>query len=202
MTRIGLIIGSTRPHRRGEDVARWALDLAQQRGDASFDLIDLRDHDLPHYDEPLPPVTGRYQHAHTRRWAERIGSFDGFVIVTPEYNHSAPGVLTDALAYLYAEWANKAVGFVSYGGHGGVRAVEHLRAIAGELNMADVRAQVALSFATDFEHHRVLKPAPHQTRVLHTMLDQVIAWTNALSPMRQVATVTHPPVALLEVSTR
>ena len=184
MTRIGVILGSTRPNRRGEQVARWALDLAARRDDAEFDLIDLRDFPLPHLDEGLPPSLGQYQNDHTRRWAETIARFDGFVIVTPEYNHSTSGVLKNAMDYLFAEWNNKAVGFISYGAHGGVRAVEHLRVMAGELMMADVRAQVVLPFATEFENYREFKPGDNQAPALTAMLDQLIAWSEALAPMR------------------
>jgi NAD(P)H-dependent FMN reductase len=127
MATIGIIIGSTRPNRRGEQVAAWVHQEASRRGDAKYELVDLRDYPLPHLDEPMPASSGQYQHDHTREWAARIDSLDGFVIVTPEYNHSVPGVLKNAIDYLYAEWNDKAVGFVSYGGAGGVRAVEHLR---------------------------------------------------------------------------
>ena len=122
MTKIGIILGSTRPNRNGEQVARWVYDIASRREDAEFELVDLRDYPLPHLDEPLPPSMGQYQGEHTRRWAEKIASFDGFVIVTPEYNHGTSGVLKNAIDYLYAEWNNKAVGFVSYGAVGGARA--------------------------------------------------------------------------------
>ena len=126
MTRIGIILGSTRPNRNGEQVAKWVYDVASRRGDAEFELVDLRDYPLPHLDEPLPPSMGQYHNEHTRQWADKIASFDGFVIVTPEYNHSTSGVLKNAIDYLYAEWNNKAVGFVSYGAVGGARAAEHL----------------------------------------------------------------------------
>ena len=113
-------------------------------------------------DGPVPATT------HTKEWAEKIASFDGFVIVTPEYNHGTSGVLKNAIDFLYAEWNNKAVGFVSYGAVGGARAVEHLRLVAGELQMADVRQQVALSLITEFENFSVFKPGdytwPRSTR--------------------------------------
>ncbi|MEV7084814.1 NAD(P)H-dependent oxidoreductase [Streptomyces sp. NPDC093085] len=184
MTRIGIILGSTRPNRNGEPVAHWALELASKRTDAEFELVDLRDFPLPHLDEAMPPSFGQYQHEHTRRWAEKIASFDGFVVVTPEYNHSTTGVLKNAIDYLFAEWNNKAIGFISYGPHGGVRAVEHLRVMAGELKMADVRAQVVLPFATEFENYRTFKPGDYNLPVLTDLLDQVIAWSEALAPLR------------------
>jgi NAD(P)H-dependent FMN reductase len=184
MTTIGIILGSTRPNRNGEQVAKWVLEVASSRDDAEFELVDLRDYPLPHLDEPLPPSLGQYQNDHTKEWADKIASFDGFVIVTPEYNHSTSGVLKNAIDYLYAEWNNKAVGFVSYGAVGGARAAEHLRLVAAELQMADVRQQVALSLITEFENYSVFKPGDYNVPALNTMLDQVVAWSNALAPLR------------------
>ena len=187
MTRIGIILGSTRPNRNGEQVAKWVYETAALRSDADFELIDLRDYPLPHLDEPLPPSMGQYQNDHTKEWSDKIASFDGFVIVTPEYNHSTSGVLKNAIDYLYAEWNNKAVGFVSYGAVGGARAAEQLRLISGELQMADVRQQVALSLLTDFENYSVFKPSAYHVAALNTLLDQVVAWSSALAPLREPA---------------
>src|SRR6478609_4214167 len=187
MFKIGVILGSTRPNRSGEQVAMWVHDLASRRSDAEFELIDLRDYPLPHLDEPLPPSLGQYQNEHTKAWADKIASFDGYVIVTPEYNHGTSGVLKNAIDYLYAEWNNKAVGFVSYGSVGGARAAEHLRLVAGELQMADVRQQVALSLITEFENFSVFKPGDYNVDALQTLFDQVIAWSTALAPLRKTA---------------
>jgi NAD(P)H-dependent FMN reductase len=187
VTRIGIILGSTRPNRNGEQVAKWVYDIASRRSDAEFELVDLRDYPLPHLDEPLPPSLGQYQNEHTKQWADKIASFDGFVFVTPEYNHSTSGVLKNAIDYLYAEWNNKAAGFVSYGAVGGARAAEHLRLVAGELQMADVRQQVALSLLTEFENFSVFKPGDYNRAALDTLLDQVVAWSTALAPLRQPA---------------
>jgi NAD(P)H-dependent FMN reductase len=184
MIKLGIILGSTRPGRNGEQVAKWVYDIASRRHDAQFELVDLLDYPLPHLDEPLPPSFGNYQNEHTKQWASKIASFDGFVIVTPEYNHGTSGVLKNAMDYLYAEWNNKAVGFVSYGAVGGARAAEHLRLVAGELQMADVRQQVALSLLTEFENFSVFKPAEYNVAALNTMLDQLVAWTTALAPLR------------------
>lgn len=184
MPRIGIIIGSTRPGRNGEQVGQWVHRLASQRADATFELIDLADHPLPHLDEPVSPVLGNYQNAHTKEWAQVISAYDGFVIVTPEYNHSTSGVLKNAIDYLYAEWNNKAVGFVSYGAVGGVRAVEHLRLVAGELKMADVKTNVALSMFDDFEEFSRFAPSERQVAALTRMLDEVVLWTNSLAPLR------------------
>jgi NAD(P)H-dependent FMN reductase len=184
VTRIGIIVGSTRPGRNGLGVAEWVYDIASQRDDAEFELVDLIDYPLPHLDEPVPPMFGQYTQGHTRVWAGKVASFDGFVIVTPEYNHSTSGVLKNAIDYLYREWNNKAVGFVSYGGAGGVRAVEHLRLVAGELQLADVRAQLTLSLMTEFEGMRTFTRGEHLVAPLHAVLDQVVAWSKALEPLR------------------
>ena len=156
MTRIGIILGSTRPNRNGEQVAKWVYEIAARRSDAEFELVDLRDYPLPHLDEPLSPMLGQYQNEHTRQWADKIDSFDGFV---------------------------------SYGGVGGARAAEHLRLVVGELQMADVRQQVALSLLTEFENFSVFKPSDYNKAALNTLLDQVIAWSTALAHLRQPAAV-------------
>ena len=184
MTRIAIIIGSTRPGRIGEAVARWVFDIAKQRDDAKYELVDIADYHLPHLDEAMPPAFGQYSHPHTKAWAATIASYDGFVFVTPEYNHSTSGALKNAIDFLFAEWNNKAAGFVSYGAVGGARAVEHLRLVMGELMVADVRNQVALSLHTDFENYSRPTPAPHQVEAVGAVLDQVVAWSKALETLR------------------
>jgi NAD(P)H-dependent FMN reductase len=185
MIRIAILLGSTRPGRNGEAVARWVHDIASRRDDATYELIDIAEQGLPLLDEPVPPSQGKYSQPHTRAWAEKIASFDGFVFVTPEYNHGTSAALKNAIDFLYAEWNNKAAGFVGYGSAGGTRAVEHLRLVMGELQVADVRAQVALSLFTDFEKFSTFKPAAHQEKAVNTMLDQLVAWSGALQALRQ-----------------
>lgn len=188
MTKIAIICGSTRPGRNGDAVARWVKDVASARTDAEFDLIDLAQVALPLLDEPMPPSLGIYSQQHTLDWAATISRFDGFVVVTAEYNHSIPAALKNALDYLYAEWNNKAAGFVSYGTtSGGTRAVEHLRLVMAELQVATVRDQVALSVLTDFENYTTFNPAPHHAAMLSGLLDQVVAWSEALSTLRVAA---------------
>src|SRR5581483_7951602 len=124
LTRIAILVGSTRPGRNGEAVARWVYDRAVQREDATFEVVDIAKQDLPFLDEPAPAaLDSDYRMEHTRRWSETIASFDGYVFVTPEYNHSLCGALKNAIDFLYVEWHNKAAGFVGYGLNGGVRAV-------------------------------------------------------------------------------
>ncbi|SDP81612.1 NAD(P)H-dependent FMN reductase [Arthrobacter sp. ok909] len=184
MIRIAIVLGSTRPGRLGQAVADWVASRASERGDATFEVLDVADFSLPILDEPLPPSFGRYSHPHTKAWSEAVDGFDGYIFVTGEYNHSIPGALKNALDYLYKEWNNKAAGFVSYGSSGGIRAVEHLRGVAGELQMADVRAQVALPFATEFENYRTLIPTAATEKTLQILFDQVIAWAGALKVLR------------------
>lgn len=184
MIRIGIIIGSTRPGRVGESVAKWVHELAVKRGDAEYELVDLKDFDLPLLDEPMLPSLGQYTKEHTKRWAAKIATLDAFIFVTPEYNHATSGALKNAIDFVYKEWNNKAAGFVGYGSTGGVRAVENLRLIMGEIQVADVRNQVALSLFTDFENFKVFKPAALHEKSLAGMLEQLVPWAKALKTLR------------------
>jgi 2-polyprenyl-6-methoxyphenol hydroxylase-like FAD-dependent oxidoreductase len=184
---IAVVLASTRPGRVGAAVARWVLDEAATRTDARFELVDLAEADLPPIDEPLPPALGRYTHPHTTAWADTVARYDGYVFVTPEYNHGVPGALKNALDRVYAEWNNKAAAFVSYGHDGGVRAVEQLRVVMASLQIADVSAQVSLDLRADFANHRDFAPADHQRVALAKTLDQLVTWASALAPLRAAA---------------
>ena len=185
MLNVGIIIGSTRPGRKAEGVARWVHAIASKRSDASYEVVDIADYNLPHLDEPMPPSMIQYSKPHTKVWAKKIESLDAFVFVTPEYNHSTSGALKNAIDFLFREWNDKAAGFVGYGAAGGTRAVEHLRLVLGELKVADVRAQVALSLFTDFEQFTHFKPSPHQEGSVNAMLDDLLPWAEALRDLRQ-----------------
>jgi len=180
---IAIVLGSTRPGRQAEIVGRWVHEHASAREDAMFDVVDVAEYDLPHLDESMPPMMGIYEQPHTRAWAETIAAYDGYVFVTPEYNHSTSGALKNAIDFLFAEWNDKACGFVSYGVQGGQRAVEHLRLVAGELKLADVRSQVALTLGTDVVDGRVAADE-RQHRTLDRMLDELTTWARALAPTR------------------
>jgi NAD(P)H-dependent FMN reductase len=184
MTKIAIILGSTRPQRIGEQVASWVNGIATSRGDAEYELIDLRDHPLPHFDEPLSPFQGQYQNEHTLAWARTIDAFDGYVFVSPEYNGHTSGVLKNAIDYLHAEWMNKSVGLVTYGIAGGAGAAGQLRKVCGQLGMADVSKHVLLSVHTDFENFTVFRPNGYAEVTLAGLLDQVVAWSTALAPLR------------------
>jgi NAD(P)H-dependent FMN reductase len=185
MLKIAIIIGSTRPGRNGEAVAKWVYEVAEKRSDAEFELVDIKDFDLPLLDEPMPPVMGQYSKPHTKVWAAKIDSFDGYVFVTPEYNHGTSGALKNAIDFLFAEWNNKAAGFVSYGGASGARAVEQLRLNLAEVQMATVRLQVLFSMYTDFENFSVFKPDSRKETSVNEMLDQLVAWGGALKTLRK-----------------
>lgn len=190
-TRIAVIAGSTRPNRRSHLVAEWARDRAAQTlGDsAEVSVLDLADFALPLLDEPVAAAVGDYTRTHTARWARAIDEFDGFIFVTPEYNHSMPAALKNAIDFLYAEWNDKAAGFVSYGLDGGVRAVEHLRTTLAEVKVACVRSHVALRLTDDFDLESMIepgtvRPGPRADAVLDRMVDELLAWSTALAPLR------------------
>ncbi|MGA4544955.1 NADPH-dependent FMN reductase [Uniformispora flossi] len=184
MTKIAVIVGSVRPGRVSREVAEWVHTIAAKRPDATYELVDIADYKLPEYDEELPPHYGQYKNDHTKRWAAKIAEFDGFVFVTPEYNHSIPAALKNALDYIYAEWHNKAAGLVSLGSSGGVRAAEHLRAVAAELQLATVQAQLPLPVAVDFPSYPAFTPAESRADELGRVLDQVESWSAALKTVR------------------
>lgn len=190
MIKVGVVIGSTRPGRKGEAVAKWVLENAQKHGNAEYELVDIAEYNLPLLDEPIPPSQGKYSKEHTKIWAAKIASLDAFIFVTPEYNHSTSGALKNAIDFLYAEWNNKAAGFVGYGSAGGARAVEHLRGIMAEVQIAHVRASIALSLFTDFENFSVFKPGPQHERAMTTLFDQVVAWGEAMKGVREKAAAT------------
>ena len=185
LLKIGIIVGSTRPGRKAEAVARWVLDIAKKRGDAEYEVVDIETFELPLLDEPVPPSKGEYTKPHTKAWSAKIDGLDAFVFVTPEYNHGTSGALKNAIDFVYREWNNKAAGFVSYGSAGGTRAVEHLRGVMAEIQVADVRNQVMLSLFTDFENYTNFKPNERHVTSVNGMLDQVVSWGAALRTVRR-----------------
>lgn len=185
--KVQIILGSTRPNRVGKGVADWVYETLKDREDATFELVDVADYELPLLDEPKSPMMGAYEKDHTKRWSKKISEADGYIIVAAEYNHSVPGALKNAIDYLYHEWNNKAVGFVSYGYAGGIRSVEHLRVIAAELQMADVREHLKLFMGSnDFEDSE-LRPTDKHRLALNRVAEQVVQWTSALKTLRKEA---------------
>lgn len=192
--RLAIVVGSTRPGRRGPQVASWVRQAAAAhlRERATVEIVDLAQFGLPMLDEPLPAAIGDYRNTHTIEWAATVSGFDGFIFVTPEYNHSMPAALKNAIDFLFAEWNDKAAGFVSYGLNGGTRAVEHLRLTLAEVKVATVRAQVALGLFTDFDvpdmaEPGTFAPADHHGDVMNRMFDEIVDWAHALRPLRERA---------------
>lgn len=184
MTRIAIITGASRPGSVNKSVAEWVLSEVSDRTDGEFELVDIADFDLPFLDEAYPAAYQNYQNDHTKVWSAKISEFDGFIFVAHEYNHTAGPVLTNALSYLNAEFNNKAAGFVSYGSAGGARAVEHLRGILSELQVAHVRNQVMFSLFTDFENFSVFKPTEQSAGALAPMVEQLTTWARAMATVR------------------
>jgi len=185
MLKIAIVLGSTRPGRRCEAIGSWAYTLAQKRTDAEFALLDVATFQLPLLDEPMPSATGVYEHPYTKKWSAAIASFDGYVFVTPEYNHGTSGALKNAIDFLYNEWTDKAAGFIGYGYTMGARAIENLRLVMAALQVATVRPQVGLSLFSDFDGGTVFSPSDIQEKSLSTVLDHVIAWSGALRVLRK-----------------
>lgn len=185
MTKIAIITGSTRPGRVNRGVAEWVLETASQRSDAEFELVDIADYALPMLDEAVPAGYRQYANEHTKVWSAKIAEFDGFVFIAGEYNHSVQPALANALSYLNAEFNNKAAGIVGYGSAFGVRAVEHLRAILSELQVAHVQKTGMFSLFTDFEDFSVFKPTELQAASVEPMLDQLVLWSKALEGVRE-----------------
>ncbi|MEL0625703.1 NADPH-dependent FMN reductase [Salinibacterium amurskyense] len=190
MTKIAIITGASRPGSVNQSVAEWVLAQVSTRDDAEFELVNIADFDLPMLDEPYPAAYQNYQNDHTKAWSAKISEFDGFIFVAHEYNHTAGPVLVNALSFLNAEFNNKAAGFVSYGSMGGVRAVEHLRGVLSELQVAHVQRSVMFSLFTDFENFSVFAPTEQNAGTLAPMVDQLTAWTRGMASVRteQLAT--------------
>lgn len=185
MALIKIIIGSTRPGRFGNQPAEWIKSLSDEQGDHRFEIVDLAEVNLPLLDEPTPALYGNYTQEHTKNWSKIIDEADGFIFVTPEYNHSAPAALKNAIDYLAAEWRHKPVAFVSYGVEGGVRAVEDLRVVAGNLSMYTLYETVALvNYWAQLGEDGTFTPADDQTTKAKKLLDAVTFWADQFKEAR------------------
>ncbi|MFJ5769389.1 NADPH-dependent FMN reductase [Psychrobacillus sp. NPDC093180] len=182
---IGIIIGSVRQGRNAEAVGNWMYDFATKREDAEYELVDLAKYKLPFLGEELPAERRDEANNAISAWTDKMASFDGYIFVTPEYNHAVGGALKNALDYLNIQLNNKAAGLVGYGSLGGTRAHENMRLILGELQVADVRTAVTFSLMSDFEKMSVFKPADYHTANANTMLEEVLVWSGALKTIRK-----------------
>lgn len=188
MLKIGVILGSTREGRFGDKPARWFMNLAAQRTDMECELLDLRDYKMPFFNEGASNAWAPTQNPEGRRWQEKIATFDGYVIIAPEYNHAPPAVLKNALDYAYVEWIRKPVAFVGYGSVGAARSIEQLRLIVNELQMAPIRAAVHIQggdFLAVAGGQKNLDDLTYLPPLVTTMLDELAWWASALKKARE-----------------
>jgi len=182
--KLAIIIGSTRPGRLGPSVAAWFTSRAKEHAAFTVDLIDLADINLPMFDEPIPPIMGRYTHTHTKEWAKRVGAADAFVVVTPEYNFSMPPALVNAVDYLHKEWKYKPVAFVGYGGAGAARAIEMEKQLFAALHMVPLHDSVLFTGASA---PAAIQPTEQHEQKAAAMLDELHKWAEALQSLRAPA---------------
>lgn len=186
MFNIQIILGSTREGRKGDKVARWVTDAAKTRSDFTHELLDLKEWNLPMFNDPVSPSKGEYSYDYTKKWSEKIAAGDGYLFITPEYNHGYSAALKNALDHLYLEWNKKPGAFVSYGGvAGGTRAVEQLRQILIELQMVPVRSGLAIPFIWDaFDENGAPKNKEVLEKQLNGIFDQLVWWAEILKEAR------------------
>ncbi|HKR81644.1 MAG TPA: NAD(P)H-dependent oxidoreductase [Candidatus Saccharimonadales bacterium] len=187
MPLVKVIIGSTRPGRFGVQPATWIMNLAKEHPEINFELVDLKEINLPFLDEEKPALLGEYKNAHTKAWSQIVGEADGFIVVTGEYNHTVTPALINAIDFLAAEWRYKPVAFVSYGASaGGARAVEHLRSVVGRLGMYDLTDGVHIvNYWTQLDESGTFQPTEEQTTTAHGLIKNVGFWAENLKTARQ-----------------
>ncbi|NMO90500.1 NADPH-dependent FMN reductase [Actinomycetospora sp. TBRC 11914] len=188
MTRLAVVVGSTRSGRAAARVGEWVLERGRALVPSSveLDLVDLAEVGLPLLDEPAPAIRGEYVHEHTRRWSAIVAGYDGFVFVVGEHNHGYPASLKNALDHLFAEWNDKAAGFVGYGVHaGGAVAIEQLRVVLGELRVATVRTSVRLAVGVEVPVDGAVVAGERAERSLAMMLGELVSWAEALRGVRE-----------------
>jgi NAD(P)H-dependent FMN reductase len=185
--KIGIVLSTTRTGRFADEAAAWLLDLVAARQDLEFELIDLRDYPLPFFDEPKSPLWAPPKNDVAQRWAKKVESFDGFIFITAEYNHGVPAVLKNAIDYVAGVFAKKPAAYVGYGGVGAARAVEQLRLINIEQQMAPLKSAVHIGGADFIDvllHGKSLADKPNLVPGVHAMLDELAWWTHALRQAR------------------
>lgn len=185
--KLKIIIGSTRPSRKGPIVANWFTEIAKQHSDFDVEVLDLKEINLPLMDEPEHPRLQKYAHEHTKSWSKVINEADAYVIVTPEYNFGYPATLKNALDYLSVEWQDKPMAFVSYGGvSAGTRAVQELKSPVTTLGMVPLTEAVNIPFFAQFINEKgIFEGNEPLIKSAHAMLKKLKYWTEALQQMRK-----------------
>lgn len=185
METILVVSGSSRPGNNNQKISAWFRQRAGAYGKLKFEFVDLNDLALPFFNEPNPPSLRDYQHESTKRWSAIASKADGFVFIVPEYNRGYPAITKNALDYLYTEWVNKPVAFVGYGTSSGIRAVEQLRLVAIELQMAPIREQVGIPVWEHLNGDGTFRSTEALEKKAGVMLDQLAWWTRVLKRGRE-----------------
>lgn len=187
MVTIKVLTGSVRPGRFNIQPATWITEIAKKRDTIQVELLDLEKINLPFLDEPVPPSQHHYSKEHTKQWSQTIDEADGFIFVSPEYNHGVSPVLKNAIDYLFFEWHYKPVSFVSYGSlAGGARAVEHLRGVAGEIKMYDLREQILLpNYYDNLDENGNYNFNDRHEKTANEILDSLTFWAEKMKEARK-----------------
>ncbi|MGW7069434.1 NADPH-dependent FMN reductase [Streptomyces sp. NPDC054855] len=190
MSKLEIIVASTRPGRVGPSVAHWIdAEAAAHGGFDEIEIVDLAGVNLPFMNEPHHPKFGRYTHQHTRAWSAKVAEADAFIFVMPEYNYGYNAELKNAIDYLYSEWQYKPVGIASYGGvSAGTRAAQMIKQVVTTLKMTPVFEAVSIPFVQQFlDDEQRLLPNDVMTSSAKAMLDELVRVTEALRPLRAAA---------------
>lgn len=191
MIKIQIIIGSTRDARYADKVTNWVYDHAKKDKRMEVEIVDLKDYPLPFYNDPIPPkgIKGNYNNPTAKKWVKKVSEADAYIFISPEYNHGYSAVLKNALDYPYYEWNNKPAAFVSYGATAnGARAVEQLRQVVIELQMAPIQAGVHIALMQrpfDEQGKMTLPHYEYYMKSLNTLFDQIVWWGEALLAARK-----------------
>lgn len=186
--KIGIILSTTRQNRFADQPANWLFEIAKKRDDAEFEIVDLRDYPMPFFDEPMSPAYAPPANPDAKRWAAKMAELDGYLFVTAEYNHSVTGALKNALDYAYREYNRKPATFLGYGASGGSRAIEHLRGILAELQVASLKFNVHLGMTEMLgilREGKTIADFPYLDERVPPMLDELVWWAKALKTARQ-----------------
>lgn len=186
--KIALVVGSTRVGRFADKPVEWFAKIAAERTDIDVEIVDLRDFPMPHFDEPMSPAWGPSKDPVAQKWQAKVAEYDGFIFTAAEYNHGPTGVLKNALDYAYPQWIKKPAGFIGYGGVGGARAVEQLRMIAIELQMAPTKTAVHIVWADMLpvmQGTKKLEEYDHLNTAAAGMLEEFAWWAKALKAARE-----------------
>jgi NAD(P)H-dependent FMN reductase len=187
LAKLAIIIGSTRRNRFADNPARWIHDHVVKRGDVEVEVLDLRDYPIPFFDEVASPIYAPPQNEVAQRWQKKVAEFDGYIVVAAEYNRGPTAVLKNALDHAYKEYNNKPIAFVGYGGAGATRAIEQLRLIAIELQMAPIRVGVHILgpvYMAVLKEGKSLNDFDALNQSAGQMLDQLMWWVDALKTAR------------------